>query len=114
MISFPLQLLLYPPLHSEDRQDLTAFLLKFFCRSTAGASPSPPAASFCLVENIWWTAPKLPFTRECPDPTEQGRLLFRTENELPYFTQTRFISRPGFKAEIPSCFLMGNEMKRKS
>lgn len=37
MISFPLQLLLYPPLHSEDRQDLTAFLLKFFlpvyCRS---------------------------------------------------------------------------------
>jgi len=30
MISFPLQLLLYPPLHSENRQDLPAFFLKFF------------------------------------------------------------------------------------
>lgn len=114
MISFPLQLFLYPPLHSKNCQDLPAFFLKFFWRSTTGASPSLSAATVSLMENIRWTATKLPFTRGCSNPTKQECLFFRIENEVPYFIQTRFIPMPRFKAEIPSCYLTGNEMKRKS
>lgn len=113
MISFPLQLLLYPPLHSEKHQDLPAFFLKFFLQSVTGASPSLAALSVCLMENIWWTATKPLFTCECSNQSYQDCLFSKTENEFTYLIQTKFISISStrFKAEIPSCSLMGNKMK---
>lgn len=86
----------------------------FFLQSITGASPSLAALSVHLMENIWWTATKLHFTCKCSNPTKQECLFFKIENEFPYSIQTRFISMPRFKAEIPRCSLMGNKMKRKS
>lgn len=50
MISFPLQLLLYPPLHSKNHQDTPAFFLKFTDHPLE--SPLLPAALVCPTANI--------------------------------------------------------------
>lgn len=51
MISFPLQLLLYPPLHGKNHKDLSAFFLQYF--DDLLEPPPLPAAPVCLVANIW-------------------------------------------------------------
>lgn len=61
MISFPLQLLLYPPLHSKNHQDTPAFFLKFSDHPLE--SPLLPAALACPTANIQGAAAKLPSTQ---------------------------------------------------
>lgn len=84
MISFPLQLLLYPPLHSKNHQDTPAFFLKFSDHPLE--SPLLPAALACPTANIQGAAAKLPSTQVL-QAHQTSMLNFQNAEWAPLFHQ---------------------------